>query len=145
MVENVSFPEMYPIGTLQTPGTPVFPFEVILECRLARAEDGTSMFVILWEFEVKPGSEERFQRAYGPQGAWVQLFQRDPHFWGTQLRRDPTRPLFYFTIDLWDSETTYYQFLEANRASYRELDRTAEDFTLQERQVLSFTLDLPTT
>ena len=63
---------MYPIGTLQTPGIPVFPFDVILECRLARAEDGTSMFVVLWEFEVKPGSEEPLskslwtQRSVGP-------------------------------------------------------------------------------
>jgi hypothetical protein len=51
------------------------------------------MFVILWEFEVKPGSEERFEKAYGPNGQWVRLFQGDPHFRGTQLRRDPTRPL----------------------------------------------------
>ena len=134
---------MYPIGTLQTLSTPVFPFEVILECCLVRAEDGTSMFVILWEFEVKPGSEERFQRAYGPHGAWVQLFQRDPHFRGTQLRRDPTRSLFYFTVDLWDSETAYNQFLETNRASYRELDCSGEDLTRKERHVFSFALELP--
>ena len=101
------------------------------------------MFVILWEFEVKPGSEERFQRAYGPEGAWVQLFQRDPHFRGTQLRRDPARPLYYFTIDFWDSETAYRQFLEANQAFYLELDRSGEELTLQERQIFSLTLDLP--
>jgi len=29
------------------------------------------MFVALWEYEVKPGCEESFQSAYGPQGAWV--------------------------------------------------------------------------
>jgi heme-degrading monooxygenase HmoA len=98
------------------------------------------MFVILWEFEVKPGSEERFQRAYGPEGQWARLFERDPHFRGTQLRRDPTRPLFYFTIDIWDSEIAYQQFLEANRASYVNLDRSSEKLTLQERKVLSFNL-----
>ena len=132
---------MYPIGTLYTPSTPVFPVEVILECCLARAEDGTSMFVILWEFEVKPGSEDRFQSAYGPDGPWVQLFRRDPHFRGTQLRRDPTRPLFYFTIDLWDSESAYYDFLNANRTVYEELDHEAGGLTFQERHVVSFTLD----
>jgi hypothetical protein len=62
------------------------------------------MFVILWEFEVKPGSEESLQRAYGPDGQWVQVFKGDPHFRGTQLRRDPARSLFYRTIDIWDSE-----------------------------------------
>jgi heme-degrading monooxygenase HmoA len=131
---------MYPIGKLQTPRTPVFPFEVILECRLARAEDGTSMFVILWEFEVKPGSEERFQKAYGPGGTWVRLFQGDPHFRGTQLQRDPSRPLFYFTIDIWDSETAYDKFLSSNRAAYEKIDRTSEGLTLRERRILVFTI-----
>jgi heme-degrading monooxygenase HmoA len=134
---------MYPIGTLQAPSTPVFPFEVILECCLARAEDGTSMFVILWEFEVKPGSEERFERAYGPNGQWVQFFQHDPHSRGTQLRRDPARPLYYFTIDIWDSEAAYNQFLAANRATYAELDRNGEELTVQERHILTFSLDMP--
>jgi heme-degrading monooxygenase HmoA len=99
------------------------------------------MFVILWEFEVKPGSEDRFQRAYGPHGAWVQLFQRDPHFRGTQLRRDPARPLYYFTIDFWDSEAAYNQFRKENQESYAELDRGGETLTLQERHILSFTVD----
>jgi heme-degrading monooxygenase HmoA len=99
------------------------------------------MFVILWEFEVKQGSEERFEKAYGPDGTWVQLFQRDPHFRGTQLQRDPARPHYYFTIDLWDSETAYRQFLAANQALYRALDKTNGELTSQERHVLSFTLD----
>ncbi|MGB2632864.1 MAG: antibiotic biosynthesis monooxygenase [Candidatus Acidiferrum sp.] len=102
------------------------------------------MFVILWEFEVKPGSEECFQRAYGPNGQWVQLFKRDPHFRGTQLQRDPVRPLFYFTIDFWDSENVYQQFLDANRASYVELDRSGENLTRNERRVLSFTIPFTT-
>jgi len=101
------------------------------------------MFLILWEFEVKPGSEERFERAYGPQGAWVQLFLRDPHFRGTQLLRDPSRPLCYFTLDFWDSEADYRNFLPANRADYDKLDRSNEGLTVSERHVLSFTPDLP--
>ena len=32
------------------------------------------MFVILWEYEVKPGYAERFETVYGPQGDWVRLF-----------------------------------------------------------------------
>jgi heme-degrading monooxygenase HmoA len=137
----VSFPDMYPIGILQTLSTPVFLFEVILECLFARAEDGTTMFVILWEFEVKPGSEERFQKAYGPSGPWVQLFQRDPRFRDTQLHRDLSRPLFYFTVDLWESEAAYEDFLTANRQHYEETDRNTIGLTLHERRLLSFTLD----
>jgi heme-degrading monooxygenase HmoA len=101
------------------------------------------MFVILWEFEVKPGSEESFVNAYRPDGAWVRLFQRDPHFRGTQLLRDPARTLWYFTIDFWDSESAYQDFLNANRGAYEELDRSTEGLTLQERHILNFVLSLP--
>src|SRR5215472_16354783 len=44
-----------------------------------RAGDGTSMFVALWEFEVKPGCDERFATVYGPEGDWVQLFRSHPN------------------------------------------------------------------
>ena len=32
------------------------------------------MFLVLWEFEVKPGNEERFERVYGAGGDWDSLF-----------------------------------------------------------------------
>jgi hypothetical protein len=32
------------------------------------------MFVVLWEFEVKPGCEERFETVYGPGGDWLPFF-----------------------------------------------------------------------
>lgn len=101
------------------------------------------MFVILWEFEVKPGCEDRFQRAYSPHGTWAQLFRSDSQFRGTQLQRDPARSLYYFTIDLWDSELAYLQFLEVNQSAYAGLDHSTEALTLHERQILSFTLNFP--
>jgi heme-degrading monooxygenase HmoA len=101
------------------------------------------MFVILWEFEVKPGSEGRFERVYGSKGAWVRLFQRDPHFRGTRLRRDPGRPLVYFTIDFWDSEAAYKKFLAKNRISYQRLDSECEGQTLRERRLFSFRFKSP--
>jgi heme-degrading monooxygenase HmoA len=97
------------------------------------------MFVILWEYEVKPGSETRFQRVYGPRGAWVRLFRRDPHFRGTRLLRDPARPRVYFTIDFWDSATAYRRFLTKNRAWYRKIDRETQGLTRRERPLFSLT------
>jgi hypothetical protein len=32
------------------------------------------MFLALWEYEVKPGCEERFENVYGPEGDWARLF-----------------------------------------------------------------------
>ncbi len=96
------------------------------------------MFVILWEFEVKPGSDRAFAGTNGPQGDWVRLFQRDPHYRMTYLLKDTSRPRFYFTMDLWDSEGAYENFISANRESYDALDQSSEGLTLRERFIGAF-------
>jgi hypothetical protein len=50
------------------------------------------MFLVLWEYEVKPGYEERFERVYGPGDDWDSLFQRDASYAGTHLFRDMSSP-----------------------------------------------------
>jgi heme-degrading monooxygenase HmoA len=99
------------------------------------------MFVALWEYEVKPGCEESFQSAYSPQGDWVRLFQRDPHFRETRLLRDTSRPRFYFTLDYWDSENSFEQFKAANHAAYAAINRATQPLTLSERRLCTFKLE----
>jgi heme-degrading monooxygenase HmoA len=98
------------------------------------------MFVAFWEYEVKPGSEESFQSAYGPQGGWVRLFQRDPNYRETRLLQDLSRPRFYFTLDYWDSQTAFDHFKAANEAAYATIDRATEHLTLSERRLSAFNL-----
>jgi len=99
------------------------------------------MFVALWEYEVKPGCEESFQSAYGPQGDWVRLFQCDPHFRETRLLQDLSRPRFYFTLDYWDTETSFEQFRATNHAAYAAIDRATEPLTLSDPHLSSFNLE----
>jgi heme-degrading monooxygenase HmoA len=99
------------------------------------------MFVILWEFEVKPGNRVGFQKVYSSTGAWVQLFRRDPRFRGTHLVHDPSRDDCYFTLDFWDSETAFRHFLTTNRQAYEELDSSLQGLTLKQRHIISFELD----
>jgi len=96
------------------------------------------MFVILWEFEVKPGSEPAFERAYGPQGDWVRLFRSNPHYRSTDLLRDTSRPRIYCTIDYWDSAVAYENFKNSHREAYQALDRVMGGLTLRERQIGSY-------
>jgi heme-degrading monooxygenase HmoA len=98
------------------------------------------MFVILWEFEVKPSCEEGFETVYGPEGDWARLFQADAHFRETRLLRDVSRPRCYFTLDYWDSEKSFVQFKAAHQAAYAALDRATEDLTVSERRLATFTL-----
>ena len=74
------------------------------------------MFVTLWEFEVKPGCEELFERAYGPEGEWVRLFRRDARYRGTRLLREVGRQGFYVTMDEWESRQAYEEFRKRKAA-----------------------------
>jgi heme-degrading monooxygenase HmoA len=93
------------------------------------------MFVALWEFEVKPGCEERFEKVYGPEGEWVELFRRDPNYLQTRLVREAVHDSVYLTLDFWNSQKAYERFLETHAADYKRLDAASEDLTLRERKI----------
>src|SRR5256885_16236790 len=80
------------------------------------------MFVALWEYEVKPGCEERFENAYGPAGDWARLFRSDSNYRETRLLRDPVRPAIYLTLDFWNSQEAYEQFMAAHKNRDKMLD-----------------------
>jgi heme-degrading monooxygenase HmoA len=110
-----------------------FKFKRIANIR--EAGDGTSLFVTLWEFEVKSGSEELFEQAYGPEGEWVQLFRRDARYCGTRLLRDVSRERVYVTMDMWKSRGAYEEFRKKYVKEYAEIDRICEGCTASERHI----------
>jgi heme-degrading monooxygenase HmoA len=104
-------------------------------CQHPRAGDGTTLFVTLWEFEVKRGSEELFERTYGPEGEWARLFQPDGRYRGTRLLRDVGATRVYVTMDSWESRAAYEEFREKFAAEYGELDRECEGLTVSEKHL----------
>ena len=96
------------------------------------------MFLALWEFDVKPGCEERFERVYGRFGDWGKLFGRDPLYRETLLLRDATRPRTYVTLDFWATQKGYESFREAHSEDYLALDRECEKLTTAERKIGSY-------
>ncbi len=94
------------------------------------------MFVTLWEFEVKPGSEELFERTYGPEGEWAKLYRRDARYLGTRLLRDVAAERVYVTMDRWESRAAYEEFREKFAVEYEELDEECEGMTACERNLI---------
>jgi heme-degrading monooxygenase HmoA len=93
------------------------------------------MFLVLWEFDVKPGCDEQFESVYGPDGDWAQLFRRDPAYQRTLLLRDPFRERTYVTCDFWETREAYESFLHAHSKVYQEIDKACESLTLSEREI----------
>ena len=96
------------------------------------------MFVTLWEFEVKRGSEELFERAYGPDGDWAKLFRRDDRYRGTRLLREVGAERVNVTMDSWESREAYAEFRKKWAAEYAALDQTCEGLMLSERHLGEF-------
>jgi hypothetical protein len=96
------------------------------------------MFLVLWEFEVKPDKEERFESVYGASGAWQELFRRDTNFQKTLVLRDPFRPRVYVTLDFWYLRDAYHRFKEKYADEYHRIDKSCEDLTLSQRSLGEF-------
>jgi hypothetical protein len=93
------------------------------------------MFLALWEFEVKPGCEERFEKVYGPAGDWAMLFHTDSCYLETRLLRDPLRPTVYLTLDFWMTRQGCEEFLQKHHAEYKALDAAGDALTIRERRI----------
>ncbi len=93
------------------------------------------MFVALWEYEVKPGCEKRFEEAYGPDGDWARLFQNDSRYREMRLVRDAFHPGVYLTMDFWESRAAYGKFMAEHRREYEALDARGEQMTAKERRI----------
>lgn len=93
------------------------------------------MIHVIWQFIVKPEAAAPFERAYGPEGAWANLFQRYPGFTGTSLLRDSARPHTYLTIDVWDSRAHRDAMLADAKAEYAALDAAFAGWTESETEL----------
>jgi heme-degrading monooxygenase HmoA len=90
------------------------------------------VYVYIWSFEVNPLSEPEFERTYGREGAWVQLFRHAPGYLETDLLRDLETPGRYLTIDRWESRQAFERFHQRFRSEFERLDRLCESLTRRE-------------
>jgi len=96
------------------------------------------MFIIIWEFTVKPDQINVFEQAYGPQGEWAALFKQYPGFIKTELLKDAIVSGRYLTCDYWETEQDYQAFKNAQNGDYIILDKGFESLTMNEKFVGNF-------
>jgi heme-degrading monooxygenase HmoA len=95
------------------------------------------VLVRVWRYEVVPGHEAEFERAYGSAGDWARLFARSDGFRGTHLYRDVETPAAYVTIDLFDGHEAWDRFLEAHREAYEDLDRQCSVLMVSQSELIA--------
>ncbi|MGH9259977.1 MAG: antibiotic biosynthesis monooxygenase family protein [Acidimicrobiales bacterium] len=96
------------------------------------------MYLILWEFTVRPEHAARFERTYGANGDWATLFARGDGYRGTELLRDRETAGRYLTIDRWSTREAYDAFRRKWEAEYEALDATCGALTVDEVRLGEF-------
>jgi heme-degrading monooxygenase HmoA len=96
------------------------------------------LYVLVWEFHLKPERETDFERHYGDQGTWCRLFQTGIGYKGTKLLKDSQQSNRYITMDYWSSKEHYEQFLKEKQEEYASMDRQCESLTDAESFIGSF-------
>jgi quinol monooxygenase YgiN len=92
-------------------------------------------YVYIWEYTVLPERVVDFERAYGPDGAWVALFKRANGYIRTELYQDRHISNRYLTIDCWESKEAWQAFRTVLSAEFEAIDAQCEGFTLEEREI----------
>jgi heme-degrading monooxygenase HmoA len=90
------------------------------------------MYIILWEYQVKPEKRAEFEQTYASTGAWSVLFRKATGYLGTELLHDESLPERYITIDRWDSKESFEAFQAQFGREYKELDAQCEGLTENE-------------
>ena len=97
------------------------------------------MFIVIWQFEVAEENIAAFEAAYGPDGAWAELFRTSSEYHGTELLRDAYIPGAYLTIDRWSSEADYRAFRKDLDVAYEALDRQCDALVAREARIGAYT------
>ncbi len=105
---------------------------------MATGQLGPWGYLVMWEFEVNPGMEARFEEVYGPSGSWARLFEQDENYLGTELNRAQGPLPRYITLDFWTSEEAYRNFREQCRVQYESIDRDCDRLRASERKLADF-------
>ena len=91
------------------------------------------LHAIVWRFTTD--APEEFERHYGPEGSWAQLFRRSTGYVRTDLLSDGS---CYLTIDWWRSPDGFAEFKREHGDEYAALDRECEALTRSEEKVGEF-------
>jgi hypothetical protein len=99
-----------------------------------------SRFAYVWQYVIDPARRNDFLAAYGPKGAWVQLFARDNNYYGTVLLSDTANDNRFVTIDYWSSQDARDAFRSVHAVDFLSLDRKCEAYTVTEEFLGDFTI-----
>jgi len=69
------------------------------------------LLAVVWQFDVRVGSEEAFETLHGADGAWTALSRRSRSFLGSSFLKDLATPGRYLLLEYWSEMFVYEKHL----------------------------------
>ena len=92
-------------------------------------------FVVAWLYRPRPEALAEFERTYGPDGKWAELFARGEGYLGSELYGDGET---YFLLDRWRSKADFDGFSRAFGDEYEALSAETERLYREETELGAF-------
>jgi quinol monooxygenase YgiN len=102
------------------------------------------MIAVMWQFEVKKGREEEFEKLYGADGDWTALNRRTRSYLGSSFLHDQNQSSRYLLIEYWSEMLVYEQHRTSRSAMIDAIEtRRAELVDAMEPLGIYAALDVP--
>jgi len=96
------------------------------------------MYSVIWKYKVKGGSEQRFEKEYGAEGTWNELFRLSQYYIGSYLYKSEEELDVYLLIDSWTDKKSYEDFKRAFADIYIKLSKRFSDLYESEVRIGAF-------
>lgn len=93
---------------------------------------GTKLFVVIWEFVPRQGSEKEFEKIYSSSGLWTELFKQASDYLETILLKKIDSENIYLVVNKWKSKEAYDSFKIKYFEEYHSIDLRCKQFTAAE-------------
>ena len=84
------------------------------------------MIAIMWQFDVRQGREDEFERLYGVDGEWTKINRQTRSYLGSSFLRDQNRASRYIVIEYWSEMLVYEQHKVYRSETIASLEQYAE-------------------
>ena len=102
------------------------------------------MVAIVWQFEVRRGSEPEFERFFGADGEWTAANRLTRSYLGSSFLRDQSRMSRYLVVEYWSEMLVYEQHKEYRKGAIDDLDTRLNELVASTEPLGVFTaLDVP--
>lgn len=93
---------------------------------------------VIWKYQIRSGYKEKFELAYGKEGAWSSFFSKSENYRGSYLLISNEEVYTYMLIDTWINQQSYEDFIRMNKETYEEMSSGFEYLYETEEKLGSF-------